>query len=129
MAQNNIVEIINDGNVTKYCLSGYENRKRIKEIDSEIRKLEFAHQGKIQEEIEAEEIQDKIKKLTERKNSLSIFGIKEKKQIQIEIEELTLAFSKLENEIKRKRDAIDKDYHKQIDILNEEKERIKNFKK
>ena len=129
MAKNNIVEIINDNDVTRYCLSGYENRKRIKEIDSEIRKLEISHKEKIQEEIEAEAIQDKIKKLSERKNALSIFGIKEKKQIQIEIDELSLAFSKLENEIKLKRAEINTNYHKRISDLSEEKERIKNSQK
>lgn len=129
MAQSNIVEIINDGNVTKYCLGGYENRKRIKEIDSEIKKLEIDHQEKIQEETEAEEIQDKIKKLTERKNALSIFGIKEKKQIQAEIDVLSLKFSELENVIKIKRSEIDTKYQEQIDILSEEKEKIKKSQK
>ena len=99
------------------------------QIDSEIKKLEIDHQEKIQEETETEEIQDKIKKLTERKNALSIFGIKEKKQIQAEIDVLSLKFSELENVIKIKRSEIDTKYQEQIDILSEEKEKIKKSQK
>lgn len=128
MAKNNIVEIINDDNLTRYCLNGYKNRKRIKEIDAEIQKLKFIRNEKIREEIEAAAIQDRIKSLSETKNALSIFAIKKKKQMQLEIEELLVVFSKLEKEIKLKHAKIDAKYNKQIDVLSEEKRKIKELK-
>ena len=124
MAKKGLVEKIKNNNITRYSLYEYKILMRIEEINKQIIEHQNQVGERIQEEIDASIIYQEIIKLCDKKKTLSIFNIRDKKEVQEEIDRLRLEHTKLIKKAELIKSAKDVERKEQIDTLMKEKYKL-----